>query len=145
MSLNGPILCIDDDDDDQYLIRQALTQLALPNQIISLTDGQQALDFLLATQERPFLILCDINMPLLNGLELRRKVNASDYLRKKSIPFVFLTTTASEYSVEEAYRESVQGFYQKATTYEALQRQIRLIVEYWQSCLHPNRRLWSGQ
>lgn len=141
MSLNGPILCIDDDDDDQYLIRQALTQLALPNQIISLTDGQQALDYLSATQERPFLILCDINMPLLNGLELRRKVNASDYLRKKSIPFVFLTTTASEYSIEEAYRESVQGFYQKGTTYEALRQQIKLIVEYWQNCLHPNRRL----
>jgi CheY-like chemotaxis protein len=139
MSLNGPIICID--DDDQYLIRQALEQLALPNQIITLADGQQALDFLLDTHERPFLILCDINMPLMNGLELRRKVNASDYLRKKSIPFVFLTTTASEYSVEEAYKESVQGFYQKATTYEALCQQLKLIISYWQNCLHPNRRI----
>jgi CheY-like chemotaxis protein len=141
MSLNGPILCIDDDEDDQYLICQALNQLMLPNPVVLLTDGQQALDYLLATQERPFLILCDINMPLMNGLELRRQVNASEYLRKKSIPFVFLTTTASEYSVEEAYKESVQGFYQKATTYPALSRQLKLIVEYWQNCLHPNRRI----
>jgi CheY-like chemotaxis protein len=141
MSLKGPILCIDDDEDDQYLIRQALQRLALPNPIISLTDGQQALDYLLTTQERPFLILCDINMPLMNGLELRRRVNASEELHKKSIPFVFLTTTASEYSIEEAYKESVQGFYQKSITYDGLFQQIKRIVEYWQHCLHPNSRL----
>jgi DNA-binding NarL/FixJ family response regulator len=77
-------------------------------------------------------------MPLLNGLELRKRINASDYLRKKSIPFVFLTTTASQQSIEVAYEESVQGFYQKALSYQELSEQIRLIVEYWQNCLHPN-------
>jgi CheY-like chemotaxis protein len=107
-------------EDDQYLIRQALERLALHNPIIPLTDGEQALDYLLATQERPFLILCDINMPLMDGLELRRRVNANEELHKKSSPFVFLTTTASECAIEEAYKESVQGFYQKSTTYEGL-------------------------
>jgi DNA-binding NarL/FixJ family response regulator len=77
-------------------------------------------------------------MPLLNGLEFRRRINASDYLRKKSIPFVFLTTTASQQSIEVAYEESVQGFYQQALSYQELSKQIRLVVEYWQNRLHPN-------
>ncbi|UHG94633.1 hypothetical protein [Spirosoma oryzicola] len=64
----GPILCIDDDEDDQYLIGQALQQLALPNLVLFFPHGEAVLADLETTQDRPFLILCDINMPLMNGL-----------------------------------------------------------------------------
>jgi len=136
MLTKGPILCID--DDDRYLVGQVLHQLGLPNPILFFSNGQTALDYLETTSDRSFLIFCDINMPLLNGLELRKRINASDYLRKKSIPFVFLTTTASQQSIKMAYEKSVQGFYQKALSYQELIKQIRLVVEYWQNCLHPN-------
>lgn len=139
MSKKGPILLIEDDEDDQFLISQAVQQLAIVNPVAVFHDGQEALYYLETTQEQPFLILCDINMPRLNGLELRARINQSEYLRKKAIPFVFLTTTASAETVREAYDESVQGFYQKAVSQAGLQAQLRLIVEYWQTCLHPNR------
>lgn len=138
MSLKGPILCIDDDEDDQHLIGLAIQQMKLPNSLLFFHDGQQALDFLESTTEQPFLILCDINMPLMNGLELHRRIGASEYLRRKAIPFVFLTTTGNAYSIAEAYKQSVQGFYQKAINFTDLADQLRLIVAYWQSCLHPN-------
>lgn len=141
MSLMGPIISIEDDEDDQYLIGQVIQQLNLPNPLRFFSNGQTALHYLKTTVEQPFLILCDINMPIMNGLELRREINESEYLRKKSIPFVYLTTAANSQLVREAYDSMVQGFYKKAIDYSGLNQQLRLIVEYWQSCLHPNSQL----
>lgn len=138
MSNKGSILLIEDDEDDQLLITQAIQNLGIPNPIQVFPDGQQALTYIETTHEQPFLILCDINMPLLNGLELRAQINQSEPLRQKSVPFVFLTTTASADSVRQAYDESVQGFFQKANTQAGLCHQLRLIIDYWQACLHPN-------
>ncbi|MBR8840726.1 response regulator [uncultured Spirosoma sp.] len=138
MSLKGPIICIDDDDDDQHLLRHAIEQAGVTNPIRFFANGEDALSYFETTTEQPFLILCDINMPFLNGLELRQRINDSEYLRQKAIPFVFLTTASNAEYVRQAYQESVQGFYEKATNYAQLQQQVRLIIEYWQSCLHPN-------
>lgn len=138
MLLKGPIILIEDDEDDQYLIRKALEALQLVNKLHFFSNGKAALDYLETTAEQPFLILCDINMPLMNGLELRRRINQSDYLRKKATPFVFLTTVASAEVIEAAYEESVQGFYKKPLHFADLQEQMRVTVAYWQNCLHPN-------
>ncbi|MCC5613395.1 response regulator [Nostoc sp. CHAB 5834] len=138
MSQKGPIFLIEDDEDDQLLISEAIRSLDTINPIQVFHDGQEALEYLEVSVEQPFLILCDINMPRLNGLELRAIINQNEFLRQKAIPFVFLTTTATTKAVQEAYNESVQGFYQKATTQNELKKQIQLILDYWRSCLHPN-------
>ncbi|MEZ0611297.1 response regulator [Fibrella sp. WM1] len=138
MSVHGPILIIEDDEDDQYMINLALERLKVPNQRIFFPNGQEALTYLEVTTELPFLILCDVNMPLMNGLELRQCITDNETLKRKSIPFVFLTTASNPELVRAAYDETVQGFFKKATTYDSLQEQIRLIIAYWQSCLHPN-------
>jgi len=141
MSLKGPIISIEDDEDDQYLIGQVIRQLNLPNSLHFFSNGQTALNYLKTTVEQPFLILCDINMPIMNGLELRKEINGSEYLRNKSIPFVYLTTAANNQLVRDAYDSMVQGFYKKAIDYSGLNQQLKLIVEYWQNCLHPNSQL----
>ncbi|RRB18384.1 response regulator [Larkinella knui] len=138
MSLKGPIISIEDDEDDQFLLAQVIKQLGVTNEIRFFSNGQLALHYLEDTKEQPFLILCDINMPIMNGLELRRRINRSEYLRQKSIPFVHLTTAASPEIIREAYEESVQGFFQKASDYAGFQQQIKHLIEYWQNCLHPN-------
>lgn len=141
MSLSGPILSVEDDTDDQFLISQCIHSLGLPNQLVFFSDGQAALNYLETASEQPFLILCDINMPIMNGIEFRQYINKSDYLRQKAIPFVFLTTAANKNLVQLAYDATVQGFYQKASDYNGFQQQIKLIINYWQSCLHPNSRI----
>lgn len=141
MSLQGPIILIEDDEDDQFMITKALHELKLSNPLKYFGNGEEALVYLEMTPEKPFLILCDINMPLMNGLELRQRVHQNEYLRQKSIPFVFLTTATNESYIELAYKESVQGFYKKAATYQGLLQQLRTIVDYWQSCLHPSSRI----
>lgn len=141
MSLRGPIISIEDDEDDQFLIQEVLQELDVPNQLLFFSNGQAALHYLETTPDKPFIVLCDINMPLMNGLELRKRINESEYLRQKAIPFVYLTTAATAELVREAYNATVQGYYRKATDYAGLKQQIKLIVEYWQSCLHPNSLL----
>ncbi len=73
-------------EDDQYLLMQVLGQLDVKNKIHFFSNGQQMLDYLALTQEQPFLIFCDMNMPLMNGLELRRHIYANPELKKKAIP-----------------------------------------------------------
>ncbi|MFD2569152.1 response regulator [Spirosoma soli] len=139
MSLKGPILTIDDDEDDQYLLRQVIKDLPVTNDVYAFFNGKEALHYLETTDEQPFLILCDINMPQMDGLELREYIIQNEYLRNKSIPFVYFTTAANPDLIRAAYNTTVQGFYQKAAEYAGLQEQIRLIIAYWQSCLHPNQ------
>ena len=138
MSAQGPILIIEDDEDDQFMIRLALDQLNVSNDKRFFDNGQKALDYLLTTTERPFLIFCDINMPLMNGLELRETINENEYLRKKAVPFVFLTTSANQNAVRIAYDLTVQGYFKKASSFEGIKEQLQLTVAYWKNCLHPN-------
>lgn len=138
MSVKGPIISVEDDEDDQYLIRRGLEALGVSNKLLFFPNGLAALEYLEKMIEQPFLILCDINMPLMNGLELRQRINSSENLRRKSIPFIYLTTASNSELVRTAYDQTVQGFYKKATTYQGLQEQLALIVAYWKSCLHPN-------
>ena len=140
MSLKGPYVVVEDDEDDQFLIGEALKAVQLSNEVRYFSNGQVALDYLKTTPEQPSLILCDVNMPLMNGLEFRQRINQDEHLRKKSIPFVFLTTSSSVDAIETAYQHSVQGFFKKASRYADLEEQIRLIVMYWQGCLHPNNQ-----
>lgn len=138
MSLRGPIVSIEDDADDQYLLKSVLEEMKIPNAVHFFDNGLEALKYLEVTKEQPFLILCDINMPVMNGLELRQYIDGNDYLKKKSIPFVFLSTSGNARLVEVAYESTIQGYYKKASGFDAFKKQIELIIEYWKACLHPN-------
>src|SRR4051812_14243651 len=90
MAKKGEILIIDDDRDDRELIEEVLQDLKVDNPLVAFPNGLEALDYLKASPGQPFLILCDINMPVMDGITLRKQVNDNEVLRKKSIPFVFL-------------------------------------------------------
>ncbi|MCF2490707.1 response regulator [Dyadobacter sp. CY347] len=138
MSVKGPIILIEDDSDDQFLLKSVVEELQIPNPIIFFSNGLEALLFLETTTEQPFVILCDINMPVMNGLELRQRIEQNEYLKKKSIPFIFLSTADNPHIISVAYDATIQGFFKKENSFEDLKKRIRIIFEYWQSCLHPN-------
>ena len=110
MTKSGPIIIVEDDPEDQEVIADVLQLNGVTNELRFFIHGKEALDYLLTTAERPFLIICDINMPVMNGLELRAEINKSEYLVRKSIPFIFYTTHAEKHAVEQAYHLLVQGF-----------------------------------
>ena len=138
MNKSGPIIIIEDELDDQELLTDVFKELDFKNEIIFFGDGEQALDFLINKSIEPFIIFSDINMPRLNGVELREKVHNNEDLRIKSIPYLFFTTTAEQKHVIEAYSKSIQGFFVKPTSFPELKRTIKIIVEYWQECVSPN-------
>jgi CheY-like chemotaxis protein len=108
------------------------------NKIIFYKDGNEALTFLDKTDVQPFLILSDINMPKINGFELRNKIFTNEQLQTKCIPYLFFTTGATKKAVIDAYALSVQGFFVKPSSMQGLECTIKKIVEYWQECIAPN-------
>jgi CheY-like chemotaxis protein len=138
MSHSGPIVVVEDDEDDQFLIKYSLGNLKVENTIVFCNNGLQAYQYLKTTTEQPFLILCDINMPIMNGIELREKIEAEEYLKQKAIPFVFLSTSDNASLIKKAYQGTIQGFYKKAGELDRFEANLKLIIDYWRMCLHPN-------
>ena len=139
MNKNGPIVVIEDDQDDQELLVEIFKSLGYANKIVYFQDGKDALVYLNKSEVHPFLFLSDINMPKLNGFELRNKIFTDQQLQTKCIPYLFFTTAANRKSVMDAYSMSVQGFFVKPTSIHALENTIKKIVEYWKECIAPNQ------
>ena len=138
MNKSGPIIMIEDDEDDQFMFREVFDELSFKNEIIFFKDGELALDYLIKTKIEPFIIFSDINMPKLSGMELREKVHQNEDLRIKSIPYLFFSTSAEQKNVIDAYSKSIQGFFIKPSNFSEIKDTIKTIVEYWQKCVSPN-------
>lgn len=138
MNKRGPIVIIEDDIDDQDILSDIFKELNYNNKLIFFAESLQALEYLTETDIEPFLILSDINMPKLNGMELREKIHNNEDLRLKCIPYLFFSTSAEQKHVIDAYSRSIQGFFVKPSNYNKLKDIIVKIVEYWQECESPN-------
>ena len=138
MNKRGPVVIIEDDIDDQYILEKVFKELNYQNELVFCKDGDQALEYLTHSDIEPFLVLSDINMPKLNGLELREKIVNNEDLRLKSIPYLFFTTCAEQKDVIDAYSRSIQGFFVKGNEYSKLKNTIEKIFGYWQECESPN-------
>jgi len=138
MNKSGPIIFIEDDEDDRLIIAEVFSEMNLINEVQFFGDGEAALNYLTHTDIEPFIIFSDINMPKLSGMELRRKVHENEDLRLKSIPYLFFSTLAEQRDVIDAYSRSIQGFFVKPSSYDELKDTIHSIVDYWQRCVSPN-------
>lgn len=138
MNLSGPIINIDDDEDDHEILKTVCDRIGVKQYLRCFRDGEEALQYLKVTSEYPSLILCDVNMPRVSGFDLRKTINANHNLRERSVPFIFYSTSASPPQVREAYQMTVQGFFLKGTNFEEAERNFKVILDYWLLCKHPN-------
>jgi CheY-like chemotaxis protein len=138
MNKNGPVIIIEDDEDDQEFLKIVFEKLDYPNEIVFFSDGQSALDYLDHPSILPFLILSDINMPKLNGFDLRNKLKTDADLAVKCIPYLFFSTALNQRMVIDAYSISVQGFFVKPDSLPELEKTISVMMEYWKMCAAPN-------
>jgi len=138
MNKGGPIIIIEDDLDDQDILTDVFKELDYKNEIIFFDDGEKALAYLTVTEVEPFIIFSDINMPKLSGMELREKIHQNEDLRLKSIPYLFFSTSAEQKYVVDAYSKSIQGFFVKPSDYNEIRETIKIIVNYWSTCVSPN-------
>lgn len=141
MAKQGPILLVEDDEDDKIMFEEILKELAVKNQLLWFSNAQDAYQYLKVTQDQPFLIFSDINLPKLSGLELKKEIDADPQLRKKSIPFIFYSTSVDQGAINEAYLNlTVQGFFQKPNKVSEMKQLLVIIIDYWKHCKHPNTK-----
>ena len=139
MSKTGPIILIEDDADDQEIFKEAISQIGIKNELICFSTTFEALEFLNKMTGQPFLIFCDVNLPIQSGMDFKRQVDDDPELRRKSIPFLFYSTSVDKRSVTEAYTQmTIQGFFQKDFNYADIISRLRVIFEYWYGCEHPS-------
>ncbi len=138
MNKNGAVVFVEDDIDDQEMFTKIFEELNYKNELIFCNDGQEALTYLTAKSSEPFIVFSDINMPKLNGVELRKQIHQNEDIRLKTIPYLFFTTIAEQEAVVDAYSKSIQGFFVKPSSFQELKALIKVIVDYWKNCVSPN-------
>lgn len=138
MKKHGPIIVIEDDEDDRLFMNDVFLDLNFKNEIIFFENGSEALHYLTYCKIEPFIIISDINMPILNGLQLKEEIQKSEILRIKCIPYLLFTTSANQQHIMDAYSKVIQGFFIKPHTLPELRSTIKKIVEYWQVSESPH-------
>lgn len=130
------LLLADDDPDDRMMALEAFEESRLANNIVTVEDGQELLDYLYCagryagtTPTRPAIILLDLNMPRVDGREALGRIKSDPDLRR--IPVVVLTTSKAEEDVVRAYDLGVNSFITKPVTFDQLLTVIRDLSRYW--------------
>lgn len=131
MNKSGAIVIVDDDADDQELMRDIFERLNYRNEIIFFSDGETALDYLNNESNYPFLILSDIKLPKMDGISLRTRLLENESRYGRHVPFIFLTTGTQPKAVLDAWSVSVQGFFIKPLKLSELQVLVKKIIDYW--------------
>ena len=131
------ILLADDDPDDRAFTIRALRQNRLANDVRTVEDGEELMDYLNrrgpyadeANSPRPDVILLDLNMPRKDGREALEEIKRNPSLRK--IPVVVLTTSEAEQDILQTYDLGVNAFVTKPVTFEGLVNAIRVMSDFW--------------
>lgn len=130
MTPDQTVLLIEDDDIDAMTVRRSLRELESPNPLLRVSDGEAALEFLRdSANPRPGLILLDINMPRMNGLEFLNHAKQDPELR--SIPVVVLTTSKEDTDRFNSFSNHVAGYMVKPVDYAQFVQVMRTIRDYW--------------
>ncbi len=131
------ILLADDDPDDLLLTTRALKKNRLVNEIKTVQDGEELMDYLLrrgayaapGAAPRPGVILLDLNMPRKDGREALQEIKSDPELRR--IPVVVLTTSQAERDIIQSYDLGVNAFITKPVTFEGLANAIKVLGDFW--------------
>jgi len=128
---NSPIVIVEDDEDDCEILVDVFKEIGVANEFRCFLNPVDALEYLKTTTEVPFLIISDINMPLMNGLAFKKVIDLDTTISDKRIPFVFLSTAKENNLIDESFHLSVQGYFQKPNDINSLKEIAKAIVVYW--------------
>lgn len=130
------ILIVEDDPNDAELITRALRKHNLANKIVLLKDGAEALDFLFGKGSfaqmddgKPRVILLDLKLPKINGIEVLRKIKSEE--RTKKIPVVILTSSREERDLKDAYDLGVNSYVTKPIQFDEFAKVVSELGMYW--------------
>ena len=142
MSETGVILLVEDNPDDVLLTRRALRKNRVVNEVVVASDGQEALDYLFGagkwagqTSVLPQVVLLDLNMPRVGGLEVLRQIRAD--ARTRLLPVVILTSSKEERDLTRGYSLGANSYVRKPVDFEEFVEAARQLGVYWLELNEP--------
>lgn len=142
------ILVAEDDEGHATLVQRNLRRAGIVNEVVWVRDGQEALDYICSEgaytgrpHTQPLVVLLDINMPRMGGIETLRRLKAD--ARTKTIPAVMLTTTDDPGEVERCYELGCGVYITKPVDYDAFCEVVRRLGMFLQIAVVPNERVHS--
>ena len=133
----GTVLYVEDEEDDIFLVDHAFKQAGIPNALIAVPDGEVALEYLAGAGKYadrsehplPILLLLDINMPLVSGLDVLKWVRGQPSLR--TLPTLVLSSSSQTSDIRSAYELGANGYLVKPSALEKLVSMVIAIRDYW--------------
>ncbi len=140
-TISSKIVLVDDQLIEKELLKIAITELGIEVDLLYFNRADDALHYLKTTRDQIFLIISDMNMPGINGLEFKRAIDADEGLLEKAIPFVFSSTDATRHQLKEAYDYRLQGYFIKPNDLKIMAEQLETIINYWLASVRPDSDL----
>jgi two-component system response regulator len=131
---DAPILLVEDNPDDEELTRRAFERSNIANALDVVRDGQEALDYLLGTDEAPAkptpaLILLDLKLPKVDGLAVLKEIRAHEHTRL--VPVVILTSSSEETDLISGYGSGANSYVRKPVDFDQFSDSVRQLGLYW--------------
>lgn len=136
----GPIWIVTEDKEDHELVQEIFKDLQLDNELVLFTKSEDLIAWLEDEKEAPFIIISDVNIPGMDGFELREHLLSAPNKKFHSVPFIFWSVTPSETQVQKAYDLKAHGFFIKEATYEEWRESLYTIIRYWQKSRMPSKK-----
>ncbi|MGZ3882966.1 MAG: response regulator [Bacteroidia bacterium] len=137
--VKGKIILVDDEAYEADFLDAALSKNNWNIKIEFFNNVDEGLEHLKKNADEVFLIISDMDMPKKNGMDFKRILNEDRFLSQKSIPFIFVSNSFSRDTIIEAYKYHVQGYFQKPMTAGEQAAMFEIIIQYWITCIHPNK------
>ncbi|MFP5439063.1 MAG: response regulator [Bacteroidia bacterium] len=132
MMRKGTIIMVDDDADDLYIFKDIVEELGIRNPVECFEDAASCFNYLQNSKQEILIIFSDINMPGIDGMEFKRRINSNPEIAGQHIPFIFYSTAASKENVREAFEAlRVNGFFVKNPMYTEVKNLMAHIINYW--------------
>jgi DNA-binding NtrC family response regulator len=138
-TIKGKIILVNDEKYERALLELALKEKNWNVTIEYFMNAESALAYLRETKDEIFLIISDIGMPKINGLEFKKIIDDDAVLSRKALPFIFASSAATKEQITEAYHYRVQGYFQKPHTVSLQAEMVDVIINYWIISKHPNQ------
>jgi CheY-like chemotaxis protein len=137
--IDGKIILVDDQKYENDLIQLALYEKEWDVEVEYFMNPKEALKYFKHTKDKIFLVISDMHMPQMSGLDLKKAIDIDPVASRKSIPFIFFSTSASNAEVTQAYSYRVQGYFKKPLHVKEQAAQLDIIINYWIIARHPNK------
>ena len=138
MQTMRPILLVEDDSVDAMTVKRAMKEVGVTKPLVHLTDGEDALKYLKDnSSEQPSMILLDLNMPRMDGIEFLKTIKSDPSLR--AIPVVVLTTSRNAHDVLESFELGAAGYMVKPVDYANFVEIVKTWADYWTLSRLPSK------